>query len=37
MSNIYEDPRYCTFNQAKAKGWKIKLGEYPMSTESNNL
>lgn len=22
--NTYEDPRYCTFNQAKDKGWKIK-------------
>ena len=22
----YEDPRWCTFNQAKEKGWKIKAG-----------
>lgn len=26
--NTYEDPRYCTFNQAKDKGWKIKKGSH---------
>lgn len=24
----YTDPRWCTFNQAKAKGWQIKKGEH---------
>ena len=24
--NTSDDPRYCTFNQAKEKGWKIKKG-----------
>lgn len=23
----YEDPRWCTFNQAGDKGWKVKKGE----------
>lgn len=23
----YDDPRWCTFNQAKAKGWSIRSGE----------
>ena len=26
--NTYEDPRYCTFKQAKDKGWKIKKGSH---------
>jgi len=27
MSQGYEDPRWCTFNQANEKGWKIRKGE----------
>lgn len=27
MSRGYGDPRWCTFNQAKAKGWNVKKGE----------
>ncbi len=26
MIRGYDDPRWCTFNQAKSKGWKIKKG-----------
>lgn len=26
MLRGYDDPRWCTFNQAKSKGWKIKKG-----------
>ena len=27
MSRGYADPRWCTFNQAKANGWNVKKGE----------
>ena len=27
MQKNYSDPRWCTFNQAKAKGWKVNKGE----------
>lgn len=29
----YSDPRWCTFNQAKEKGWRIKKGEKGTSVE----
>ena len=33
MENHYEDPRFCTFLQAKANGWKIKRGAHAQHVE----
>lgn len=32
--NEYQDPRWCTFNQAKAQGWQIKKGSKGVLCES---
>ena len=29
----YKDPRWCTFQQAKDKGWKIRKGEHATKVE----
>lgn len=29
----YTDPRWCTFNQAKANGWKVRKGEHGVKIE----
>lgn len=33
MGNNYDDPRWCTFAQAKANGWKVKKGEHGTKIE----
>ena len=33
MSGGYKDPRWCTFQQAKDKGWKIRKGEHATKVE----
>ena len=29
----YDDPRWCTFNQAKKEGWRVKKGEHGVPIE----
>ena len=33
MIRGYDDPRWCTFNQAKSKGWKVKKGAKSVAIE----